>query len=139
MLLLVFLILCTVGLLISSYFTALSYQWIQPDTSWIPSFCRLGEQTCTRIIFTPRARVFGVPNSLLGQFFYLATLVAAVTDLLLVKPFYYFFLVASSMTVVLAVYLSYSLLFLTRVPCKLCFTSHAINVVIFVLLLILAP
>ena len=41
------------------------------------------------------------------------------------------------MTVALALYLSYALLFVMRVPCPLCFASHGINAVIFVLLLLL--
>ena len=35
----------------------------------------------------------------------------------------------------LGAYLTYSLLFVTRVNCVLCFTSHAINRVVFVILL----
>ena len=122
--------------LISSYFTAVAYRWITPDANWIPSFCRMGEQTCASIVFTPRARVFGLPNSLLGQVFYLALLTAVVGDFLFTKPFVYVYLLASLVTVLLGMYLSYSLLFITRVPCKLCFTSHGINLVIFILLVI---
>ena len=122
--------------LISSYFTAVAYRWITPDANWIPSFCRMGEQTCASIVFTPRARVFGIPNSLLGQVFYLALLTAVVGDFLFTKPFVYVYLLASLVTVLLGMYLSYSLLFITRVPCKLCFTSHGINLVIFILLVI---
>ncbi len=122
--------------LISSYFTAVAYRWITPDANWIPSFCRMGEQTCASIVFTPRARVFGLPNSLLGQVFYLALLTAVVGDFLFTKPFVYVYLLASLVTVLLGMYLSYSLLFMTRVPCKLCFTSHGINLVILILLVI---
>ncbi len=122
--------------LISSYFTAVAYRWITPDANWIPSFCRMGEQTCASIVFTPRARVFGLPNSLLGQVFYLALLTAVGGDFLFTKPFVYVYLLASLVTVLLGMYLSYSLLFMTRVPCKLCFTSHGINLVIFILLVI---
>ena len=129
-------ILAALGFLISSYFTAVSYRWVNPNASWIPSFCRMGEQTCASIVFTPRARVFGLPNSLLGQVFYLALIAAVVGDFLFTKPLVYFFLLASLVTVFLGMYLSYSLLFITRVPCKLCFTSHAINLVIFILLVI---
>ena len=127
-------VLAALAFLISSYFTAVSYRWVNPNASWIPSFCRMGEQTCASIVFTPRARVFGLPNSLLGQVFYLALIAAVVGDFLFTKPLVYFYLLASLATVFLGMYLSYSLLFITRVPCKLCFTSHAINLVIFILL-----
>ena len=38
-------------------------------------------------------------------------------------------------TVLLGIYLTHSLIFRTRIPCRLCFTSHGINAVIFLLLL----
>ncbi len=128
-------ILAALSFLISSYFTAVAYRWVNPNAGWIPSFCRMGETTCASIVFTPRARVFGLPNSLLGQVFYLALIAAVVGDFLFTKPLVYFYLLASLVTVFLGMYLSYSLLFITRVPCKLCFTSHAINLAIFILLL----
>ena len=80
-------ILAALSFLISSYFTAVAYRWIKPDANWIPSFCRMGEQTCASIVFTPRARVFGLPNSLLGQVFYVALIVAVVEDFLFAEPF----------------------------------------------------
>ena len=129
-------ILAALSFLISSYFTAVAYRWIKPDAHWIPSFCRMGEQTCASIVFTPRARVFGLPNSILGQVFYVALIAAVVGEFLFTKPLIYVYLLVSLVTVLLGMYLSYSLLFLTRVPCKLCFNSHAINLVIFVLLVI---
>ena len=128
-------ILAIIGFLISSYFTVLSLNWLDPADSRIPSLCRLGQQTCNRVIFSPRARVFGVPNSLLGQLFYVAILIGTVSRLLFVEPFYFLFLSASFLTVLLAIYLSYSLLFLTRIRCFLCFTSHLINLIIFILLI----
>ena len=125
-----------IGFLISSYFTAVSYRWIRPDEKWIPAFCRLGERTCATIVFTPRARVFGLPNSVLGQVFYAALVIGALTGRFEGGPLT-LYLLASLVTVTLGAYLTYSLLFLTRVPCKLCFTSHFINLVIFIMLLTL--
>ena len=49
------------------------------------------------------------------------------------------YLGASFVTVGLGLYLSYSLLFITRVRCPLCFTSHGLNAAIFVLLLLQEP
>jgi uncharacterized membrane protein len=123
------------GLLVSSYFTALAYRWIGPDERWIPRFCRLGDRTCAAIVFTPRARVFGLPNSVLGQMYYASLIVGTPLNLLDRSGYYTLFLAASLLTVLLAVYLTYSLLFITRVPCVLCFASHAANVTIFLLLL----
>ena len=131
--------LAAVGLCVSTYFTAVAYRWMRPDARWIPSFCRMGEQTCASIVFTPRARVFGLPNSVLGQLFYLALLAGAPLGLLDWTALFVLYLGASLVTVVLAVYLSYSLLFITRVPCVLCFTTHGINAAIFLLLILRMP
>lgn len=129
-------VLAVVGLSISTYFTAVAYRWVQPDAAWIPSLCRLGERTCASIIHTPRARVFGVPNSVLGQLWYL-TLLGSVAAGQLAEPIWWWGLLvaAAAATVALGAFLTWSLLFVTRVPCRLCFTSHALNLVIFVLLL----
>jgi uncharacterized membrane protein len=128
--------LAAVGFTISTYFTAVAYRWMRPDAGWIPAFCRLGERTCASIVFTPRARVFGLPNSVLGQVFYAALLVGAALGLLDQPSLLGLYRAGSLVTVALAVYLSYSLLFVMRVPCPLCFASHGINTVIFVLLLL---
>ena len=127
--------LCLVGFGISSYFTGVAYHWVRPDTRWIPAFCRMGEQTCATIVFTPQARVFGVPNSVLGQLFYATLAIVAGTGGLDEPLIRLVVFGASGVTVVLGAYLSYSLLFVTRVNCVLCFTSHAINLMLFVNLL----
>ena len=124
-----------IGLTISTYFTAVAYRWIRADEKWIPAFCRMAEQTCASIVFTPQARVFGLPNSVLGQIFYVAIIVGVPLGLVAQPLLWCLYLLASLGTVGLGIYLSYSLLFVTRVPCKLCFTSHGLNAIIFVLLL----
>ena len=128
--------LAAVGFAIATYFTAVAYRWVRPDAAWIPAFCRLGERTCASIVFTPRARVFGLPNSVLGQVFYAALLAGAALGLLDQPLLLGLYRAGSLVTVALAVYLSYALLFVMRVPCPLCFVSHGINTVIFVLLLV---
>ena len=127
-------LLSIIGFCISTYFTAIAYRWMDPEARYIPKFCQMGKETCASIVFTPRARVFGVPNSLLGQFFYAGLFVGLLSGYLWQTPFMWIAIGASLITVALGIYLTYSLLFLTRVPCKLCFTSHAINAVILVLL-----
>jgi uncharacterized membrane protein len=124
-----------VGFSISSYFTGVAYHWVRPDTRWIPAVCRMGKETCSTIVFTPQARVFGVPNSVLGQLFYALLAVVAVAGGLGEPLIRLLVLAASGVTVLLGVYLTYSLLFVTRVNCVLCFTSHALNFVVFVILL----
>jgi uncharacterized membrane protein len=84
-----------------------------------------GEIRGPSVVKSPRAHLFGVPNSLLGSLYYPAVAVtvwlvrsplAAVVLLLVV-------LSAAATSVVLA----YSLLFITRRECPFCWTSHAIN------------
>ena len=128
--------LAAAGMLIASYFTAVAYRWMRPDARWIPSFCRLGEATCASIVFTPAARAFGVPNSLLGQVYYASLLAGAPAGALDEPRLRLAWLAASLVTVGLGMYLAWSLLFVTRVACVLCFTSHAINAVIFGLLVL---
>ena len=127
-------LLAITGLAISSYFTAISYRWLRPDARWIPHVCRMDEQTCASVIFTPSARVFGMPNSLLGQAYYLALLIATASDLLDHTYVWRALVLASAGSVCLAAYLTYSLLFVLRSPCPLCFTSHGINITICVFL-----
>jgi len=127
--------LCVVGFGISSYFTGVAYRWIKPDTRWIPAFCRMGEETCATIVFTPLARVFGVPNSVLGKIFYATLGIVASWDGLdwtLTRPL---LVAASGVSVLLGIYLTHSLILVLRVNCVLCFASHAINLVIFVILI----
>jgi len=85
-----------------------------------------GELTERSVVQTPRARLFGgVPNALLGTLYYPAVAVAIWVAhgrlglLLLLVPVF-----AAALT---SVILAYSLLFVTRMPCVYCWSSHAIN------------
>ncbi len=128
-------LLAAAGLVIASYFTAVAWRWMAPDARWIPTVCRLEERTCASVVFTPSGRVFGPPNSLLGQIYYVALLVAAPFGLL-ADPWAWRLLAAASLvTVGLGIYLSYALLAVLRVPCPLCFVAHGINALVCGLLL----
>ena len=130
------LVVSAAGFVIATYFTAVAYRWIRADEKWIPAFCRMEEQTCASIVFTPQARVFGLPNSVLGMVFYAAVLGGTPVGLLDRQPIWLLFIGASVVSVALGLYLAYSLLFVVKVPCKLCFTAHGINMVILVILLL---
>lgn len=132
-------LLAAAGLAIASYFTAVAYRWTTPDARWIPDFCRLEERTCAAVVFTPSARVFGPPNSLLGCVFYAALLAGAAAGRIADPQLWWLYLAASAAAVGLGVHLSYALLFVLRAPCPLCFASHGINAAIFGLLLLLRP
>lgn len=85
-----------------------------------------GELTEPSVVQTPRARLFGgVPNALLGACYYPALALAVwlatqrweLTGILVVALF----------AAVVSIVLAYSLLFVTRMPCFFCWTSHAVN------------
>ena len=87
---------------------------------------RRGELAEPSVVQSGRARLFGgIPNALLGAVYYPAFGIAVwfvdrpwqIVSLLIIS------LVAASVSCVLA----YSLLFVTRMPCIYCWTSHAVN------------
>ena len=126
---LIFVLSC-IGLWISVYFTGVFYHWFQPNVFWIPQVCRLKEESCMTVLGTPRAKLFGIPNSAFGIVMY------AYLILNLFIPFPYLIaLVLLLLAVLRSIYLAYSLIFVTKIPCPLCFTSHIINLVLFLTVL----
>jgi uncharacterized membrane protein len=77
------------------------------------------------VVHTPRAKAVGVPNALVGLVYYVALIILA--------PFLHNSLalsVALGATILAAafsLYLAYSLLFVTRMPCAYCWTGHVVN------------
>lgn len=134
------LLLSLVGLWISVYFTGVSYKWFSPNVRWIPRFCQLKEAACQLVIETPRAKLFGIPNSAYGIalylyliFFFLKRGLAPFGFPDLSFPWFLGFLGALLATI-RSIYLAYSLLFVTKIPCPLCFASHLINLILFIYL-----
>jgi uncharacterized membrane protein len=84
-----------------------------------------GELAGPSVVKSPRARLFGVPNALLGALYYPAlgfsvwVVHAPVTVIVL--------LLAVFCAAATSVALAYSLLFITRSPCPYCWTSHVVN------------
>ena len=121
-------ILSLLGLWISIYFTGVFYKWFQPNVFWIPQVCQLKEESCITVLGTPRAKLFGIPNSAfgIGMYSYL------ILNLLIPFPLI-IALVLLALAVLRSIYLAYSLIFVTKIPCPLCFTSHAINLALFLI------
>jgi uncharacterized membrane protein len=84
-----------------------------------------GELEGPSVVKTPRAHLFGVPNSLLGTIYYPA-LAAAVWLIHGVVPEIALLLVVLAAAGT-SVALAYSLLFITRRSCPYCWTSHVVN------------
>ncbi|MFQ5797723.1 MAG: vitamin K epoxide reductase family protein [Bacteroidota bacterium] len=135
MLIWIFMLLAAFGFLVSLYFTLVYYKLMAPDTKFVPSICRLGEQTCRTILSTREARVLGVPNFLLGLIYYLGLITLGAFELIHPSTWGYEALMTISLlTVLLGVYLTHSLLSKLRVVCVLCIAGHLINVFIAIIL-----
>lgn len=126
-------VLASLGLYNSAYFTLLTYNLISPAAPLVPAVCRLDDGACTNVVHTPSAKVIaGVPNALFGVAYYVAMLIAAATGLLWQRSTLLLFVFASATTVALGLYLTYQLIAVMRVRCVLCITSHVINAVLMI-------
>ena len=127
--------LAAAGLVLSTSFTAAFYRPSSRLARLVPvEWCGLGEGAggCASVVQTPGARVFGPPNSLLGMVFYIALLVFAGFGLPpILMPWY---VAAAWVTVAFGAYLGYRLLYVERMKCTVCWTVHAINTVLAILL-----
>jgi uncharacterized membrane protein len=137
------------GLADALYFTFAYYGRVK-KSRWIPEIlCAREGSSCVTVVQTRYGRVFGVPNSLLGTVYYL---------ILIAWPFVAgrqhgslfgrshglgyeearaFLLFASAGTVILGGYLIYALRRKLGTHCPLCYAAHAINTILFVLLVLL--
>ena len=121
-------VLSAIGFWISIYFTSVFYKWVEPSAFWIPKVCQLKKETCMTILDTPRAKMFGFPNSAFGVGMY------AYLILNLFIPFPWMIAwVLLLLAVLRSIYLAYSLIYVTKIPCPLCFTSHIINLILFII------
>jgi len=126
------LLLSVTGLFVSVYFTLIYYGLIRPDTKYVPQVCRLDEGGCRRLLDHRHARLFGVPNSLLGILYYVA-IIAGVT-LAVDSGIMSWITYVSWFVVAAGLFLTYSLFFVVKTRCVLCFLSHALNVLIAIIL-----
>ena len=85
-----------------------------------------GELTEPSVVQSPRARLYGgLPNALLGAAYY--PLVVAAVWIGPARPFAIAVVAAVAVAAVTSLVLAYSLLFVTKRPCPYCWTAHAIN------------
>ena len=116
------------GLLVSTYFTAVTYGWVRPDAPWIPTVCQMDEGTCARIVDTKYGQAFGAPNSLFGIAWYLGVAGIALLHTFgdEVLPCALLILLAAAV-VGFSVYLAWALIQKLEVHCPLCYLSHTLN------------
>lgn len=84
-----------------------------------------GQLTEPSVVQSPRARLGGTPNSAIGLIYYAIMLAAAWW--IHVPVMRVGMLAAALAAAAFSVYLAYSLLFVTRMPCAMCWTGHAVN------------
>lgn len=141
------LVLSLIGLWDALYFTFAYYGRIK-RAHWVPSIlCAREGSNCVTVVQTPYARVFYVPNSLLGIVYYVLLILWAaagqsyalsaqlgMTEYVL--TFTGLLIAASACAITLGFFLIHALLKKLHTHCPLCYLAHAINLTILVLLII---
>ncbi|MDO8683227.1 MAG: vitamin K epoxide reductase family protein [Armatimonadota bacterium] len=129
------LLLSLAGLADSLYFTLVYYGYMRPDARFIPAICQMENSACKTVLESKYARVFSIPNSLLGLPYYALTasicLIHWIYGTWLLLPYA---LIASAIAVAFSAYLTRALIYKLRQPCPLCFLAHAINLLLLALL-----
>ncbi len=129
-------VLAAIGEYIAGYFTLVYYGLLTANTRLMPNVCQLEEHSCKTVLGTKYARVFGVPNSLLGVLYY-PVVIALVLGGVTAPPISIALLAISWFTVALALVLASALFFIIKIPCPLCLTAHTINITLAILLTII--
>ncbi len=93
-----------------------------------PNICRLEDNGCQVLFRTPDAALLGVPNSLLGLIYYLLL----VAGLSLYWPGW-LLVGAATVAFAMSLYLGF-LLLKNRLECRICWTGHAANAVLWITL-----
>ncbi len=127
--------LVSVGFLISLYFTLIYLDISVPALNSAANFCRLDAHQCQKVIETESSHLFGVANFVLGLFYYTVLFVYLILPASVAWVFFILVAMACWAVVVLSLYLAFELRYVLKIPCRLCFTVHGINVLIAVLIL----
>ncbi len=116
-----------IGLFISVYFSAVYYGLVKYDSGIVPSFCRMDDRTCMRVVHHRHARILGLPNAVVGMIYYVAVLVITISPAPAAEAVLRY---VSWLSVLFGIFLSYSLFFVIRAACILCLVSHLLNLII---------
>ena len=124
------------GMGISLYFTLVYYKFLSAERSVMPKFCRMEEGECMRVIQAPEARLLGIPNFVLGIFYYGGVILLAIfSPLDAINGGVQLVSAATVVAVVCGGYLIFVLLFKLKVNCVLCYAAHGINFCVLLVLL----
>ena len=138
------LILSFAGLLNALYFTLAYYGRVR-KARWVPAaLCARDGTSCVAVVRTLYARVFGVPNSLLGIVYYLVLIGwllaggghASPATAVWLRGLWWLLVAAGGVAVVLGLYLIHALWRILHVHCLLCYAAHTINLALLALLIV---
>ncbi len=124
------------GFIIALYFTLMTFGRTSLAEAVVPPFCRVEAGTCATLLTTKEARIFGPSNALLGTWYYGLVALAGATGWLGQKSVGSFFLLLSWISVAVSIYLAYSLIQRLKARCTLCMASHAVNLLLSLLLFV---
>jgi len=95
--------------------------------------------TCKTVLETRYSGVLGVPNSFFGLLFYALVAVVCLVSWRTGSPSLVpYAFVASMLALLVSIYLAHALVYRLRMPCRLCFLSHAINLLLVMLFAVIA-
>lgn len=122
------------GLVISAYVAAIRAGIVNPQDRRVPRLCRVQEQDCNALFRSADARVFGIPNVVVGLVYYSGLLTVALHGDAL-DDLMGFLVLSGLLSVALGVYLTIRLMIVQRVRCVLCLATHVINLLLFAIFL----
>ncbi len=127
--------LISIGFLISLYFTLVYLDISIPLVDSVANFCRLDTRQCQKVLETESSHLFGMGNFILGLFYYGVLLIYLILPASVAWVFFILIVMMCWSVVILSLYLAYELVYILKIPCRLCFISHGINVAIALLIL----
>lgn len=125
----IFFTLSITGGLLSSIAAFYGRYFVLPSFLTGPKTCKMEAGGCQVLFRTPRASLFGVPNSFLGLVFY----ILIIAGLWMGWPSW-LLLLGASFALFTSVWLGISLL-RNKLECRICWTGHIANLILWILLL----
>jgi uncharacterized membrane protein len=127
-------VLCLVGFWDALFFTLVQYRVVPPDPRWLPRVCRMEEGRCFTILQAREARLLGIPNSVLGLFFYPLVFASALWGFRGDRGWLWVAVGSAASATLVSAYLAWALLVRLRTHCVLCYLAHTVNFLLLVLL-----
>ena len=124
------LVLAVFGMILSGFLMLVATGAVSGQSVKLPKVCRISEHSCSAVLKSPDARLFGLPNVLVGLGYYGALIVLAVEGNALMDLMG-FLVLLGAFTVVTGIYLTLRLVLVHRVQCAVCLSTHIINLLLF--------